>query len=135
MKSFKPNYLKKRGNDFEFFFKNCSSNEPLSPQKIRMSRKIPVREIFAPDSAENCKKSKNLNWWQILQKTAQTTMVIFLKIVILMIFYHLKQTACPGRFRFLRYLRRTVQKIAKNRKKTIFFKFQAKLFEKGNQRF
>ena len=54
--SFKPNYLKKRRNDFEIFFKNCRSNDTLSPQKNCMSRKIPVREIFAPDSAKNHKK-------------------------------------------------------------------------------
>ena len=47
--SFEPNYLKKRGNDFEFFFRDCRSNDTLSPQKNCMSRKIPVCEIFAPE--------------------------------------------------------------------------------------
>ena len=47
-----------------------------------------------------------------------------------MTFYHLKKTACPGRFRFLRYLRRTVQKIAKNRKKTVLFQVLSQIFQK-----
>ena len=47
-----------------------------------------------------------------------------------MTFYHLKKTACPKGFRFLRYLRRTVQKIAKNRKKTYFFKFLSQIVQK-----
>ena len=68
--SFKPNYSKKGTTDFESFLKICSSNDTLSPQKNSMSSKIPIREIFAPDSAENCKKSQKSeifhDWWQIL---------------------------------------------------------------------
>ena len=194
---FKPNYLKKRGNDFEFFFRDCRSNDTLSPQKNCMSRKIPVREIFAPESAKNRKKLQKNDFFQvsrqIVQKREPRVLIFLLRIVLLMTFYHFKiphvqkdsgswdicaglckklqkitkiwifsrfmanssknilndnvhffrncsfidilSPSCPGRFSFLRYLQRTVLKIAKNRKKQYFFEFQAKLFKKERQRF
>ena len=93
--SFKPNCSKSRTKDFESILRICSSNDTLSPQKIRMSRQIPVFEIFAPDSAENSKKSRKFeffqDWWQILSKTAKMTLVIFLEIVVFLTFFHLKK--------------------------------------------
>ena len=86
-----------------------------------MSRKIPVLEIFAPDSAKNCKKSQKFeflqDWWQILSKTAQMTLVIFLEIIVFLTFYHLKKVHAlidSGSWDISAGQCKKLQKIAKN---------------------
>ena len=62
---FKPNNPKQGGNDFEFFSSEFVVLMTFYILKKNMSRKIPIREIFAPDSAKNCKKSQKFVFFKI----------------------------------------------------------------------
>ena len=97
----------------------------LSHFKYWIPRKVLVLEIFVPKRTKICIKSQIFAFFQvssqIFHKTATATLVIFSKIVVLMTCYYLKKTACPGRFGFLRYLRRTLKKKFKKIKKIWIF--------------